>query len=275
MLYHRSHIKCFSMTTNSDFHLDSPISYTVEEGEISSGPTSPTDTVVDITQTMDTGVQTTLPQPQSPASSRPQTLIVHIDNPADKPVKYLSLSDKRKNIAAKAKEQRQITNQEVQFHPNYKPVANLVFQSNQLQATLLYQSTSLTNSQNLIQSTLQQHYYTNPYISNGNPYTNPPMPVFPPPIVINPPISEQLTEPPKNFNETTPRHQRIGTKPINPIVEHFNQVKRGENSMTRPNNLRFPETPRSNNPKSFSNKVHTNNQQATRLVTRFGLKTTT
>ena len=31
------------MLTNSDFHPDSPISYTVEEAEISSGQTSPAD----------------------------------------------------------------------------------------------------------------------------------------------------------------------------------------------------------------------------------------
>ena len=37
-------------------------------------------------------------------------------------------------------------------------------------------------------------------------------------------MPEQLPEPPKNFNETTPLHQRTGTKPINPIVEHYNQV---------------------------------------------------
>ena len=135
---------------------------------------------------------------------------MHTDNPADKPVKHTSLSDKRKNIAANAKGQRQIAIQEVQFHPNYKLVANLAFQSNQLQATPLYQSTPLTNSQNLIQPTLQQHYYTNPYISNSNPYTSP-MPVFPPPMVYNPPMPEQLPEPPKNFNETTPLHRRIGT----------------------------------------------------------------
>ena len=143
-LYHRLHIKCFSMTTNSDFH--PVISYTVQEGEIGSGPLSPDDTVVDNMQTMDTCVQTTSPQPQSPESPRPQNLIVHIDNPADKPVKHTSLSDKRKSIAAKTKGQRQITNQEVQFHPTYKPVANLAFQSNQLQATPLYQSTPLINS---------------------------------------------------------------------------------------------------------------------------------
>ena len=45
-------------------------------------------------------------------------------------------------------------------------------------------------------------------------------------------------------------HNRLG-KPVNPIIEHFNLVQRGEISNT--NNLRFPHavTPRSNNPKSF------------------------
>ena len=57
---------CFSILTNSDFIPDSPISYRVEEGEISSGQTSPADTVVDTsTQTMDTGVQAGSPA-QSP-----------------------------------------------------------------------------------------------------------------------------------------------------------------------------------------------------------------
>ena len=57
------------MMTSSEFQADSPFSYTVDEGEISSGATSPADTIVD-THTMDTGVQTTS-QPQSPKSSRP------------------------------------------------------------------------------------------------------------------------------------------------------------------------------------------------------------
>ena len=68
------------------------------------------------TQTIDTGVQAMSPQtqPQSPELSNMQkNLIVQIDNPADKPVKHTSLSDKRKSIAVKAKEQRQINNQQV------------------------------------------------------------------------------------------------------------------------------------------------------------------
>ena len=50
------------MMTDNEFHADSPSSYTVAEGEISSGAASPA-TIVE-THTMDTGVQTTS-QPQS------------------------------------------------------------------------------------------------------------------------------------------------------------------------------------------------------------------
>ena len=229
---------------------------------------------------MDTGVQTTSPQPQSPQSSRPQNL--HMDNLAAKPVKYASLSDKRKIIAAKAKGERQITNQEGQFHPNYKPVANLAFQSNQLRATPIYQSTPLTKSQNLIQPTLQQHYHTIPFISNSSPYTNPPMPVFPLPMVYNPPMPEQLPKPPKNFNETTPLHQRIGTKPINPIIIiiieniiiKFNRAKfLGPDQKTRDSLMQIHPKPVFQ--RVVSTYANTNNHQAPRLVTRTGLETTT
>ena len=94
--------------------------------------------------------------------------MIHFDNPADKPVKHTSLLDKRKEIAAKAK---QPIKQNVQFNPNNKPVANLAYQSIQVHATPLFQSTPI------IQPTLHQLYYTNPY--NSNPYTHTPMPVFP------------------------------------------------------------------------------------------------
>ena len=55
------------------------------------------------------------------------------------------------------------------------------------------------------------------------------MPVFPPPMVYNTPMPEQLPEPSTtlNFNETTPIHQRIEAKPINPklnIAIKFNEV---------------------------------------------------
>ena len=172
---------CFSMMTDNEFQIDSPISYTVEGGEISSSATSPADTIVE-THTMDTGVQTT-PQPQStessrpqsPESSRPKKLVIHIDHPADKPVKHTSLSDKRSNFAAKAK---QAINPDVQFNRNNKLVASLAYQSNQTHETPLCQSTPVT------QPTLQHLYYTNPY--NSNPYTHQPMPVFPPLIVYDP-----------------------------------------------------------------------------------------
>ena len=49
-----------------EFQVDSPISYNVDEGEISSGAPSPVDTIVE-THTMDTVVQTTS-QPQSTES---------------------------------------------------------------------------------------------------------------------------------------------------------------------------------------------------------------
>ena len=45
------------MMTNNEIQADSPISYTVEEGKISSGAASPA-TIVE-THTMDTSVQTT------------------------------------------------------------------------------------------------------------------------------------------------------------------------------------------------------------------------
>ena len=49
---------------------------------------------------MDMAVQTTSPRAgMRPESSKPQNLIVKTDNSDDdKPVKYTSLSDKRKNI---------------------------------------------------------------------------------------------------------------------------------------------------------------------------------
>ena len=168
--------------------------------------------------------------------------MVHIDNPADKPVKHTSLSEKRKDNAAKVK---RAIDQNVQFSPISKPVANVAYLSNQVHATPLCQSTPV------IQPTKQHLYYTNPY-NNNNLYTHPPMPVFPTQIVYNPPLPESMPEPPSEINGTTPVHNTLG-KPVNPIVEHHNQVQRGEISNTLPNNLRFPHavTSRSNNPKSF------------------------
>ena len=233
--------------TDNGFQADSPIRYTVEEGEISSGAASPA-TIIE-TQTMDTVVQTTsqpqsteLSRPQSPESSRPKNLVVHIDNPADKPVKLTSLSEKRKDNTAKVK---RAIDQNVQFGPIDKPVENLAYLSNKVHATPLCQSTPV------IQPTMQHLYYTNPY-NNKSIYTHPPMPVFPTPIVYSPPLPESMPEPPSEINGTTPVHNRLG-KPVNPIVENHNQVRRGEISNTQSNNLRFPHavTPRSNNPNSF------------------------
>ena len=82
------------------------------------------------------------------------------------------------------------------------------------------------------------------------------MPVYPPPAAFNPPMPapmpETMPEPPTELNGTTPVHNRLG-KYVNPIIEHYNLVQRGEISNTRPNNLRFSlaVTPRSSNPKSF------------------------
>ena len=67
-------------------------------------------------------------------------------------------------------------------------------------------------------------------------------------------MPEPMPEPPTDLklNATTPVRNRLG-KPVNPIVEHYNQVQHGEISNTRPNNLRFPHAvnPKSNNPKSI------------------------
>ena len=106
---------------------------------------------------------------------------MHIDNPADKPVKHTLLSEKRKGNAAKVK---RAIDQNVQFNPNNKPVANLAYLSNQVHATSLCQCTPV------IQPTMEQLFYTNPYNNNNNLYTQPPMPVFPPKIVYNPHLPE-------------------------------------------------------------------------------------
>ena len=80
------------------------------------------------------------------------------------------------------------------------------------------------------------------------------MPVCPPPAAFNPPMPapmpEPIPEPPTELHGTTPVHNRLG-KHLNPIIEHYNLVQRGDISNTRPNNLRFPQavTPRSTNPK--------------------------
>ena len=255
------------MSSEFEFKPDSPLSYSLEEGEISSRATSPSSvaTVVEST-TMDTAVQTST-RPQSPSQSeqppserppserppseqppseRPpseqgqklKNLVVHVDDTYGQEW-HSSLSEKMKQIATRAKQAQQ--QQQVKYHPNHQPIANFSYQYNQLHASPLCQSTPI------VTPTMQQVYFTNPYESQY-----PPMPVYPPPAAFNPPMPAQLPETPTELNGTTPVHNRLG-KPVNPIIEHYKLVQRGEISNTRPNNLRFPHavTPRSNKPKSF------------------------
>ena len=238
------------MSSECEFKPDSPLSYSVEEGEISSGATIPSSaaTVVQ-SSTMDTGEQTST-RPQSPSTSerppseRPpseqepkvKSLVVHIDNTYGQE-HYSSLSEKKKQITSRAKQ----AHQQVKYHPNHQPIANLSYQYNQVHASSLCQATPI------VTPTIQQVYYTNPYESQY-----PPMPVYPPPASFNPPMPEPMPEPPTELNGTTPVHNRLA-KHVNPIIEHYNLVQRGEISNTRPNNLRFPHAviPRISNPKSF------------------------
>ena len=106
----------------------------------------------------------------------------------------------------------------------------------------------ICQSRPVLTPTMQQIYYTNAY-SNESQY--PRVPVYPPPATFNPPMPEPMPEPPSELNGTTPVRNRLG-KYVNPIVEHYNLVQRGEISNTRLN-LQFPHavTARSNNPKSF------------------------
>ena len=208
---------------------------------------------------MDTAVQTSsrpqLPSPserppsERPPSERPsseqeqklENLVVHVDNNCGQE-RYSSLSEKRKQIAARAK---QTHKQQVKYNPNHQPIANLSYQYSQVHASPLCQSTPI------VTPTMQQVYYTNPYESQY-----PPMPVYPHPVAFNPPMPAPMPEPmpeaPTELNGTTPVHNRLG-KQVNPIIEHYKLVQRGEISNTRPNNLRFAPavTPRSTNPKSF------------------------
>ena len=200
---------------------------------------------------MDTGVQTST-QPQSPnPSERPpseqeqkvKNLVVQVDKTNGQEVQYSSLSEKRKHIASQAKP----VYQQVKYHRTHQPIVNLSYQYNQVHASPLCQSTPI------LTPTMQQFYYTDPY-SNESQY--PPMPLYPPPATFNPPMPapmpEPMPEPPTELNCTTPVHSRLG-KYVNPIIEHYNLVQRGEISNIRPNNLRFPHavTPRSSDPKSF------------------------
>ena len=217
------------MSSECEFKPDSPLSYSVEEGEICSGATIPSSaaTVVE-SSTMDTGVQTST-RPQSPSTyERPpsqqehklKSLVVQVDNTDSQEVRHSSLSEKRKHIASRAMQ----IHQQVKYHPNHQPIAQLQYQYNQVYASPLYQSTPIATP------TMQQVYYTNPY-RNESQY--PPMTVFPPPAAFNPPMPAPMPEPPTELNGTTPVHSRLG-KHVNPIIEHYNLVQRGEISNTRP-----------------------------------------
>ena len=117
------------MSSECEFKADSPLSYSVEEGEISSGATSPA-TIVE-SNTMDTGVQTNT-RPQSPSpSERPQSrtpseqeqpkvknLVVQVENTNGQEVRYSSLSERRKHIASRAKQ----VHQQVKYQANHQPI---------------------------------------------------------------------------------------------------------------------------------------------------------
>ena len=130
------------MSSECKFKADSPLSYSVEEGEINSGATSPA-TIVE-SNTMDTGVQTnsnssraqspcTSEQPQSRTPSEQEqkvtSLVVKVDNSREPEVRYKSLSERRKHNASRAKQ--------VRYHPNHPHVANLSYQYNQVHASPL------------------------------------------------------------------------------------------------------------------------------------------
>ena len=101
------------MSSECEFKADSPLSYSVEEGEISSGATSPA-TIVDST-TMDTGVQTSARSESPSPSERPpseqeqkvKSLVVQVDNTNRQEVRYNSLLERRKHIASRAKQAHQ------------------------------------------------------------------------------------------------------------------------------------------------------------------------
>ena len=190
------------MSSECEFQPDSPLNYSVEEGEISSGAPSPSSaaTVVEST-TMDTAVQTST-RPQSPRpserppSERPpsgqeqklKSLVNHVDNTYGQE-RYNSLSEKRKQIAAPAKQTHQ---QQVNYHPNHQPIANFSYQYNQIHASPIATPTT------------QQVYFTNPYNTDSQ------YPVYQPPATFNPPMPapmpEPMPEPPTELNGTTPHH---------------------------------------------------------------------
>ena len=141
------------MLAKSELRPDSPLSYTVEEAEISSGQTSPAETIVDTsTQTMET-------KDNAPS---PKNLVVEIDNPEDQPIRHKTVSNKRKQIAAQVPKARNNNFTEVYFNPNRKPIANIANQSQQIHAIPQSQSTPI----------LHQQYRSNPCLHSSNPYLN-------------------------------------------------------------------------------------------------------
>ena len=143
------------MSSECEFKPHSPLSYSEEEGGISSGATSPSSaaTVVESSTTMDTAVQTGTgtkspstsehpPSEQQPSEpeQKLKNLIFHVENTYGQP---RSLSEKRKQIAARSKQSHP---QQVKYHPNHQPVANLSYQYNQVHASPLCQSTPIITS---------------------------------------------------------------------------------------------------------------------------------
>ena len=128
------------MTSECEFQANSPLSYSVEEGQISSGATSPA-TIVESNKmgyTHSPQTNTHSPRPQSPGSPEQEqpkvkSFVVKVDNTKEQEVKYNSQSEKRRKNASRAKQ----VNQQVQYNPNYQPVANLSYQYNQVHASPL------------------------------------------------------------------------------------------------------------------------------------------
>ena len=138
------------------------------------------------------------------------------------------VSNKRKQIAAQARNNNQ---QKIYFNQNHKPIANIAYQSQQIHATPLRQSTPI----------LHQQYKNNPYLHNSNLYLNqrlymkvPPMAVYPPPVQQTPPMPEPSTE----ISTTFPVNlqNRIGQPRKNPIIEHHQQWVMGQSGKLKTKN---------------------------------------
>ena len=136
------------MSSECEFKSGSLLSYSVEEGEISSGATSAA-TIVE-SNTMDTRVQTsTRPQSPSPSERPPseqeqkvKSLVVQVDNTNGQEVRHNSLSERRKHIASRAKQ----AHQQVKYHPNHQPIANLSYQYNQVHASAMPVNTCINTN---------------------------------------------------------------------------------------------------------------------------------